>query len=134
MKRRTFLVGAAGGLGFAMAGGCAPAASGNKLSGEVVFKGAGVPFGDIVFSPDGAKGASGPQGKADIRDGKYSTGEFGVAGGAMIVRVTGFDKNPAEGGKLLFEHEYSADVPAGGTFKIEIPEDAGKNVSNNPPI
>ncbi|CAN5484440.1 hypothetical protein BH11PLA2_BH11PLA2_34090 [soil metagenome] len=98
-----------------------------RLSGEAVCDGQPIVFGDVVLTPDGAKGNSGPQGFAQIRNGRYDTtasGGKGYAGGPTVLRVTGFT---AEGGKLICEHEYKADMPTGDSeFKIEVPPLAGK--------
>jgi hypothetical protein len=71
----------------------------------------------IVFEPDPAKGNSGPQGRADIKDGKFDTrlSDKGVTPGAQVVRITGGDgANPepfTPFGKLLFEeHVVRTDV------------------------
>jgi hypothetical protein len=94
----------------------------HRLSGEAEFDGRPIPYGDVLFTPDGAKGNKGPQGIAMIRNGKYDTaaaGGKGIAGGPTVIRVTGFD---AEGGKLICEYEWSVELPRGdGTFKIEVP-------------
>jgi hypothetical protein len=92
-----------------------------RLAGEAKYDGQPIVYGDIVFTPDGA--SSGAQGFANIRDGKFDTagtGGKGIAGGPTIIRVTGFSK---EGGKLLCEYEYKADLPAAGStsFMIEVP-------------
>lgn len=64
------------------------------VSGTVTFDGIPIPRGTIVFSPDQSKGNSGPQGAAEISDGKYdtSTKGKGLVGGAHIVTIRGFDK------------------------------------------
>lgn len=94
-----------------------------RLSGEATFDGAPIPFGDVVFTPDGAKQNSGPQGFANIRDGKYDTSGTdgkGIAGGPTIVRVTGLS---GPDGKLICEYEWTVDLPRqDGTFKLEVPK------------
>jgi hypothetical protein len=77
------------------------------VSGEVHFAGKPLPAGQIFFEADPVKGRDGPQGFAYIKNGKFNTAEGGrgVLGGAMIVRVEGFDGQPGEElplGKLLF--------------------------------
>ncbi len=64
------------------------------VSGTVTFKGKPVYRGTIVFSPDATKGNSGPQGAAEITEGKYDTSKKGkgIVGGAHIVTIQGFDK------------------------------------------
>ena len=94
-----------------------------RLSGEAEFDGKPIPYGDVLFTPDGAKQNKGPQGIAQIRDGKYDTGAAGgkgIAGGPTVIRVTGFT---GEGGKLICESEWSVDLPRqDGTFKVEVPK------------
>lgn len=94
-----------------------------RLSGEVKFDGQPIPFGDVLFTPDGSKKNTGPQGFANIRDGKYDTGDSegkGIGGGATIIRVTGFT---GPGGKLLCEVEIPVDLPAAdGTHSIDVPK------------
>lgn len=109
------------------AGGC-HSESGPKayrLSGEVTYDGKPIPYGQVLFTPDGAAGNSGPQGIANIRDGKYDTAWSegkGIAGGPTVIRVTGFAK---EGASPLCEVELKADLPrADGTHNIDVP--AGK--------
>lgn len=92
-----------------------------QMTGMVTFGGKPLPAGMIVFEPNPAKGNRGPQGHADIKDGKFDTQANGKPSvvGAVIVRVTGGDGvNPepfSPFGKLLFE-EY--------TTKIEIARDS----------
>src|SRR2546421_7447906 len=84
---------------------------GFRLSGEAEFDGQPIAYGDVLFTPDGAKGNKGPQGIALIRDGQYDTGASGgkgIAGGPTVIHVTGFT---GEGGKLLCEYEWSEDLP-----------------------
>ncbi len=96
-----------------------------SLNGEVKLDGQPIPFGEVLLTPDGAKGNSGPQGIAPIADGKYNTntaGGKGYAGGPTIIRVTGFD---GPGGKLICEYEISVDLPRGsGTHNIDLPKKA----------
>src|SRR5262245_34690546 len=77
-----------------------------RLSGAVTYDGQPIQFGEILFTPDGASGNSGPQGIAKIREGRYDTGDMGIAGGPTIICVTAFDR---EGGKLLCVVELQAD-------------------------
>ena len=68
------------------------------LSGTVTFDGEPVPAGQIVFEPDSTAGNSGPQGFAEIRNGKFdtTTGK-GTIGGAHIVRISGYEGGAAGG-------------------------------------
>ena len=80
-------------------------------------------LGDVVFTPDGAKKNSGPQGIAQIRNGRYDTAAAegkGVAGGPMVLHVTGLS---GPGGQLLCEYEIRVELPrSDGTYDIEVPK------------
>ncbi|MBM3997724.1 MAG: hypothetical protein FJ303_26810 [Planctomycetes bacterium] len=93
------------------------------LQGKIIYDGQAIPFGDVVLTPDGAKGNSGPQGFANIRDGFYDTaadGGKGFAGGPTVIHVTGFT---AQGGKLIVETDVHVDLPRdGGSHDINIPK------------
>ena len=91
------------------------------VSGTATVDGKNIPFGEILFTPDGAKQNSGPQGIATIKDGKFdtSTDGKGIAGGPTIVRVLGLT---APGGKVLCEHELQVDLPrADSTQTFDVP-------------
>src|SRR5438270_13738771 len=94
-----------------------------RISGEVTFDGKPIPYGDILFTPDGAEGNSGPQGIAPIKDGRYdttATSGQGIAGGPTVLRVTGLGS--ADGTKLLCVYEFKADLPRkDSTLKVEVP-------------
>ena len=96
-----------------------------RLTGEALYDGQPIPFGDVLFTPDGAQGNKGPQGIAAIRDGQYDTGAVegkGFAGGPTVIRVTGLT---GPGGKVICEYELKADLPrTDGTYKIEVPKGA----------
>ena len=65
------------------------------LSGNVTFQGEPVPYGTIIFDPDRSAGNSGPQGRADIVDGKYDTSDGkGVLGGPYIAIINGSAEKP----------------------------------------
>lgn len=64
-----------------------------EVSGTVTYDSKPVPRGSVFFEPDESAGASGPQGYAEIHDGKYSTSASGGKGavtGAHLVRIEGF--------------------------------------------
>jgi hypothetical protein len=107
----------------------------NRLSGSVTFDGQPIPYGDILFTPDGSKKNTGPQGIANIRDGKYDTsaeGGKGIAGGPTIIRVTGFT---GPGGKQLCEYELQVDLPRGdGTHDIDVPKKGAFKAKGGPEI
>ncbi len=128
--------GAAAVLAAAAVGGCGDAAPDRaRLSGTVTYDGKPVAYGDVVFTPDGSKKNSGPQGTAPIRDGRYDTGASdgkGVGGGPTVVRVTAFT---GPGGKLLCEVELPVDLPrGGGTHDIDIPKQAAPAAGKTPEI
>jgi len=107
----------------------------HRVSGTVTFAGQSVPFGEVLFTPDSGKGNSGPQGIADIKDGKYDTAGSrapGIGGGPMIVRVTALSN---ASGKLLCEYEFPLELPAAdSTHNIDIPASAGKKQAAGPEI
>jgi hypothetical protein len=86
-----------------------------RVSGAITYDGQPVEFGEVLFTPDGAKGNSGAQGIATISKGRYDTSGSrapGVAGGPMIVRVTA--SKDAQG-TLLSEQEFELDLPKSDT-------------------
>src|SRR5438034_1345515 len=84
--------------------GCAdPGPKSYPVSGAVTFDGRPIPYGEVIFTPDGAQKNSGPQGIAKIQDGRYDTraaGGKGMAGGPTVIRVNGMT---GPGGKTLCE-------------------------------
>src|SRR3954454_7793930 len=81
-----------------------------KVSGSVTFDGQPIPYGDIVFTPDGSKKNSGPQGFAKIRDGRSETdADKGIGGGPTVLHVTAF-RGP-DGKGLMCEMDLPADLP-----------------------
>src|SRR5262245_7235027 len=106
-----------------------------RISGEVKFNGQPIPFGDVLFTPDGAKRNSGPQGIASIRNGWYDTatsGGKGIAGGPTVIRITGLT---GLGGPLLCEYEMRVDLPrADSTHSIDVPKKAGAKPTKSPEI
>jgi hypothetical protein len=107
-----------------------------RVSGSVKFAGQSVPYGEVLFTPDGAKGNSGAQGIADIKDGKYDTQGSrapGVSGGPTVIRVMGF--KDAGGKQLLVEHELQVDLPKSDTtHDIDIPATAAQPAAGTPEI
>jgi len=83
-------------VGVVVLSGCGDAPDGParyEVSGAVNYKSRPVPRGSILFEPDTSAGGSGPQGYAEIHDGKFSTsavGGKGVSAGPHIVRIEGF--------------------------------------------
>jgi hypothetical protein len=87
------------------------------VTGEVAFQGRPVPYGEVVFEPDSAKGNRGPQCRCPINNGVYATRPgFGAPVGPVVVMVTGFTCPPGFDyleSKPLFEaHSFTADLSA----------------------
>lgn len=106
--------------------GCSPEEKLYNVSGTVTFQGKLVPKGLIYFDPDGG----GPQGFANIEDGKYDTAApgkgKGIRGGKYTVRINGFDGKvgpEAPFGAAVFpEHTFNKELPAQNqTFDCEVP-------------
>jgi hypothetical protein len=72
----------------------------HDLSGRVTFQDKPVPVGLIVFEPDASRGNRGPQGYAQIFDGRYETERFGKGAilGALNVEITGFPPGDGSAG------------------------------------
>lgn len=113
-------------------GGCG---HGYELTGDVTFDGKPIPVGSISFAPDSAKGNSGRATVVEIKDGKYTTkGSYGIAGGAYVVEIWGYDGVPVESGeggkietgKALFPpYSENVDLPAAnGTHDFKVPPEA----------
>jgi hypothetical protein len=104
-----------------------------ELSGTVQFQGKPVPAGQIVFEPDSSKGNVGPQGMAEIREGKYDTrdGGRGMVGGPHVVRIRGYDRlsldemHPPQ--PLFPEYETTVDLSKeDGVYDFDVPAGAKK--------
>jgi hypothetical protein len=96
-----------------------------RVSGNVTFSGKPIPKGLIFFDPQ----VDGPQGFANIVDGKYDTSVQGkgVRGGSYNIRVNGFtgiEKNEAPFGDALFpEYTGTKDLPQeDSTFDLDVPK------------
>src|SRR3954451_11794285 len=96
-----------------------------RVSGNVTFAGKPIPKGLIFFDPQG----EGPQGFANIENGKYDTSlpgkGKGIRGGAYDIRVNGFtgiEKNEAPFGDALFpEYTGKKELPQeDSTFDLDI--------------
>lgn len=106
--------------------GCGSSDGRNPVSGAVTYDGQPLKYGTIQFDPDTKKGNSGPQGSAEIRDGRYTTpAGFGPVSGPHIVRITGWNAVPEAGmlpAPLVSEYETAIDIPTGGgPLDIAIP-------------
>jgi hypothetical protein len=107
----------------------------HHLSGKVTFNGKPLPAGRIFFLPNTARGNAGQGGFAEIKDGTYDTRHNGnpTPGGALIVRIDGFDGKGAPGnpaGQALFlAYEVEVEVPrADATQDFDVPAAAAKNL------
>ena len=95
--------------------------TGSRVFGAVAFDGKPVPGGKIYFTPDAAKGNSGPSGFADITNGRYDTAATGgrnVQPGPIIMAADGVEplneseKTPDVTHRPLFQtYTESLEVP-----------------------
>src|SRR5262245_45535519 len=119
-----------------LAVGCGTSGSGTAhLSGKVTFNGQPLPMGRMVFLPDTAKGNSGQGGFAEIKNGTYDTRNNGApaVGGALIVRIDGFDGKTTPGnlvGQPLFlNHEVRLEVSRADAVRdFDVPATAAKTL------
>ena len=96
-----------------------------RVSGAVTHGGKPIPKGLIFFDPT----AEGPQGFANIVDGKYDTAKLGkgIRGGSYNIRVNGFDgkeANEAPFGQALFpEYTGVKELPAeDSVYDLDVPK------------
>lgn len=105
--------------------GCSSEPSTFNVEGTVTFKGKPIPKGEIYFDP--APGIQGPQGRAIIQEGKFSTRDqkAGIVPGKYTVRVHGFDGKPVQEapyGRAIFPaFESAMDLQPGKPLAIEVP-------------
>jgi hypothetical protein len=100
--------------------------------GTVKFKNQPVPAGLIVINPDLSKGNDGPQGMAEIREGRFDTRQLdkGAPSGPVIFMIDGFDgatQGDSPSGKPLFiGYKVMLDLPKKASEQnIDVPESAG---------
>jgi len=114
-----------------------------RVSGKATFAGKPIPVGKIYFTPDAAKGNSGPSGYATIKDGQYDTatgGGQGILGGPMVVRIEGADgvkiDEERPNGKPLFAHyETQLEMPKSTTTKdFDVPASAVNQKPGGGPV
>ena len=110
-------------FGLVALAGCTKGEKLYRVSGVVTHNGKPIPKGLIHFDPQ----SDGPQGFANIVDGKYDTAQQGqgVRGGSYAVRVNGFDgkeANEAPFGQALFpEYTGTKDLPeADSTYDLDV--------------
>jgi len=105
--------------------GCSAEVPTFPVEGMVTFKGKALPKGEIYFDPDIS--IKGPQGRALISEGKFSTKDInsGIVPGKYIIRIHGFDGRPREEapmGKALFPtYELPMVLVAGKPLTLEVP-------------
>jgi hypothetical protein len=113
-------------LALGLAGCGKKSATSFRYTGEAVFGGEPIAMGEAIFTPNIAKGNSGPPGFAIIKDGKFDTAaEEGrpCLAGPTVVHV---NAKPKADGSITCEYEYETDLTAGGgAIRIEVPASAG---------
>jgi hypothetical protein len=99
----------------------------HRVAGRGLYGGRPIVSGQVLFTPDGRRGNKGPQGLATIVEGRIDTRGTrapGIAGGPMIVQVSG--QLDATGTRFM-SHEFTRDFPRDTdselTFDID-PRDA----------
>lgn len=127
MLRSFSLVAAFAAATLAVLTGCSADEKTYEVSGTIQYQGKPVPKGLIFFDPEGG----GPQGFANIENGKYDTATpgqgKGIRGGKYSIRINGFDgKVGAEApfGQAIFpEHTFQKELPAQTqTFDYDVPK------------
>jgi len=111
---------------------CSSKSSGRvDVWGTVKFKNQPVPAGLIVMNPDLSKGNDGPQGMAEIRDGRFDTRPLdkGAPSGPVIFMIDGFDgvaHGDSPTGKPLFlGYKATLELPKQPSEQnIDIPDSA----------
>ncbi|GAA4434562.1 hypothetical protein [Bremerella cremea] len=112
-------------LCLAMLGGCTAEESDRfVITGNATYDGKPIPAGELVFTPDTSRGNKGPQGKAKIVDGKFTTrGDGrGVVGGPHRVELRAFDGVAFQDAEMTVEEGR----PLFGSLKgdIDLPPDS----------
>jgi hypothetical protein len=123
---RTFCAG----LGLFLLSSCGdPDVARRQVSGTVTYDGQPVPFGDIRFNPNSRKDNEGPQGSAEIIDGKFKTNpEFGPVFGPNVVIINAFSDPPPPKGEmpsmkyLVREYTTNVVIRRKGEVNIDIPK------------
>src|SRR5262245_38137581 len=98
--------------------------------GAAKFKNQPVRAGLIVINPDLSKGNDGPQGLAEIRDGRFDTRKLdkGAPKGPVVFLIDGFDGVPhgeSPSGKPLFlGYKVSMELAGASEKNIDVPDSA----------
>jgi hypothetical protein len=118
--------------------GCGRGPTTYQVSGGVTFRGSVVPRGEVTLEPDPTAGNRGAQIRVPIVDGRYRTlpGK-GIAGGAMVIRLTGRDGVPvaeAPDGVFMFEmYSFSKDMPKqDSVLDIDVPASLAIGTKSRP--
>lgn len=95
----------------------------NRVTGAITHGGQPLVAGEIRFLPDDSKQNSGPQGLANIKDGRYDTKGSrapGVDGGPMVIEVEGYLD---EKRNQMVSYQYQAELGRSPemTLDIDIP-------------
>lgn len=115
----------------ALAAACSNTSGRYDLSGTVTFDGRPVPAGYVLINPDLSKKNDGPQGFAEIRNGRFDTRALakGAPSGPVVLIIDGFDGNALpdgpEGKPLFVGYRIELDLPkASSEQTIEVPASA----------
>ena len=107
-----------------------------RVTGQVTFEGKPLPFGNITFEPDTAKGNRGPQGYARIQDGKYDTDLAGSGPnpGAQSVFIEGYPELGTSADnrstRLVCSYRTTVDLPHEDAKKdFNVPATSARRVS-----
>ncbi|HWL09281.1 MAG TPA: hypothetical protein VNQ76_12815 [Planctomicrobium sp.] len=103
-----------------------------SLTGTVTFDGELVPYGEILFTPDTAKGNSGPSVVAPIRsDGTYQTQSTrGAIAGPAVAKIVAYESHPdtvSGGGSpkvIVDNYPVEVEIPqSSGTIDFHLTKD-----------
>jgi hypothetical protein len=113
--------------------GCGGSVSRIEISGSASFGGKPIPGGRIYFTPDTKKGNQGPQGFAEIKEGRFDTRDDGrgAVSGAMIVQIVGNDGSLGEGKGIPLFDDYSLPTEisaASSPLSFDVPANAPKTM------
>jgi hypothetical protein len=100
-----------------------------ELSGDVTHGGKPIPTGRIYFDPDISRGNKGPQGFAEIKDGRYDTRNDGrgAVAGPTIVKIDANDGSfgPGQGLPLFDEFSIPTEISS-SSQNFDVPANAPK--------